>query len=129
MAHGLDQPPRARDFAGFRGRREDVVEQPLGIRRRGIEAEHIISWDDFDRFRKVPNVEGVDESWAEHIGKPLPNAALLGAFAATTGQVRLASVLQAIEDRFATKIAAANQRAAQAAHDYVVDLLSEVVDA
>lgn len=41
------------------------------IRRRGIEAEHIISWDDFDRFRKVPNVEGVDESWAEHIGKPL----------------------------------------------------------
>ncbi|MDE9365766.1 lysine--tRNA ligase [Luteipulveratus sp. YIM 133132] len=41
------------------------------VRRRGIEAEHIISWDDFDRFRKVPNVAGVDESWAQHIGKPL----------------------------------------------------------
>ena len=24
------------------------------IRRRGIECEHIISWDDYDRFRKVP---------------------------------------------------------------------------
>ncbi|WP_419997014.1 lysine--tRNA ligase [Streptomyces boninensis] len=42
------------------------------IRRRGIACEHIISWDDFDRFRKVPaGVEGIDESWAEHIGKPL----------------------------------------------------------
>jgi len=41
------------------------------IRRRGIEVEHIISWDDFDRFRKVPNVPGVDNSWEQHIGKPL----------------------------------------------------------
>ncbi|MFW6723583.1 lysine--tRNA ligase [Streptomyces sp. MAR4 CNY-716] len=42
------------------------------IRRRGIACEHLISWDDYDRFRKVPaGVEGVDESWAEHIGKPL----------------------------------------------------------
>jgi len=41
------------------------------IRRRGIDVEHIISWDDFDRFRKVPNVPGVDSSWEQHIGKPL----------------------------------------------------------
>ncbi|WP_068425122.1 lysine--tRNA ligase [Piscicoccus intestinalis] len=42
------------------------------IARRGIAVEHIISWDDYDRFRKVPEaVEGVDESWNEHIGKPL----------------------------------------------------------
>ncbi|GHB50178.1 lysine--tRNA ligase [Flexivirga endophytica] len=41
------------------------------VRRRGIEVEHIISWDDFDRFRKVPNVPGVDSSWEQHIGKPL----------------------------------------------------------
>ncbi|WP_329175838.1 lysine--tRNA ligase [Streptomyces sp. NBC_01477] len=42
------------------------------IRRRGHEVRHLISWDDYDRYRKVPNgVEGVDESWAEHIGKPL----------------------------------------------------------
>ncbi|MFI5930859.1 lysine--tRNA ligase [Actinoplanes sp. NPDC051494] len=39
------------------------------IRRRGYEVEHLISWDDFDRFRKVP--AGIDESWADHIGKPL----------------------------------------------------------
>ncbi|QNP70954.1 lysine--tRNA ligase [Streptomyces roseirectus] len=42
------------------------------IRRRGREVRHLISWDDYDRYRKVPaGVPGVDESWAEHIGKPL----------------------------------------------------------
>ncbi len=42
------------------------------IRRRGYTVRHLISWDDYDRYRKVPNgVPGVDASWAEHIGKPL----------------------------------------------------------
>ncbi|MEU5344764.1 MULTISPECIES: lysine--tRNA ligase [unclassified Streptomyces] len=42
------------------------------IRRRGHEVRHLISWDDYDRYRKVPNgVVGVDDSWAEHIGRPL----------------------------------------------------------
>src|SRR5262249_33209341 len=39
------------------------------IRRRGHEVVHILSWDDYDRLRKVP--AGVDPSWARHIGKPL----------------------------------------------------------
>jgi lysyl-tRNA synthetase class 1 len=39
------------------------------IRRRGYDCVHILSWDDYDRFRKVP--AGIDPSWAEHIGKPL----------------------------------------------------------
>jgi lysyl-tRNA synthetase class 1 len=39
------------------------------IRNRGVNVRHLHSWDDFDRFRKVP--AGVDESWAEHIGRPL----------------------------------------------------------
>jgi len=39
------------------------------IRRRGIACEHLISFDNYDRFRRVPN--GIDPSWAEHIGKPL----------------------------------------------------------
>ncbi len=39
------------------------------IRRRGLDCEHILSWDDYDRFRKVP--AGVDPSWVEHIGRPL----------------------------------------------------------
>lgn len=39
------------------------------IRRRGITVRHLHSWDDYDRFRKVP--AGVDPSWSEHIGRPL----------------------------------------------------------
>ncbi|MDG9705779.1 lysine--tRNA ligase [Streptomyces sp. DH37] len=42
------------------------------IKRRGVPCEHILSWDDYDRFRKVPaGVPGVGPSWSEHIGKPL----------------------------------------------------------
>lgn len=42
------------------------------VRRRGYTVRHLISWDDYDRYRKVPaGVPGVDDSWAEHIGKPL----------------------------------------------------------
>ena len=39
------------------------------IRRRGCDCVHIVSWDDYDRLRKVP--AGIDPSWATHIGKPL----------------------------------------------------------
>ncbi len=39
------------------------------LRQRGKNARFIFSWDDFDRFRKVP--QGVDPSFAQHIGKPL----------------------------------------------------------
>ncbi|MFD9488525.1 lysine--tRNA ligase [Streptomyces sp. NPDC059991] len=42
------------------------------VRRRGYEVRHLISWDDYDRYRKVPNgIPGIDDSWAEHIGRPL----------------------------------------------------------
>lgn len=39
------------------------------LKLRGWQSEHIHSWDDFDRLRKVP--AGLPESFAEHIGKPL----------------------------------------------------------
>jgi lysyl-tRNA synthetase class 1 len=39
------------------------------IRRRGVPCEHLLSFDDFDRFRRVP--AGIDPSFAQHIGKPL----------------------------------------------------------
>ncbi|MGQ4382757.1 lysine--tRNA ligase [Streptomyces sp. SAS_270] len=42
------------------------------IRRRGHTVRHLISWDDYDRYRKVPaGIPGIDGTWAEHIGKPL----------------------------------------------------------
>ncbi|MET8946652.1 lysine--tRNA ligase [Streptomyces sp. NPDC004542] len=43
------------------------------IRRRGRQVRHLISWDDYDRYRKVPKgIPGVEEdTYQEHIGKPL----------------------------------------------------------
>jgi pyruvate ferredoxin oxidoreductase gamma subunit len=55
-----------------------------------------------------------------HLGRPLPNAALLGAFAAITGVVSLDSVIGAIGQRFQGAVASANIRSAQAAHQMVV---------
>ena len=39
------------------------------LRRRGVAVRHLHSWDDYDRFRKVP--AGVPAEWADHIGRPL----------------------------------------------------------
>jgi pyruvate ferredoxin oxidoreductase gamma subunit len=55
----------------------------------------------------------------KHIGRPVPNAALLGAFAALTGMVRLESVAKAIREEFPGKIGDANIAAATEAHDAV----------
>ena len=55
----------------------------------------------------------------EHIGRPLPNVCLLGAFAALTGRVSLASLETAVLERFPKTIADANVAAARAAYDTV----------
>jgi lysyl-tRNA synthetase class 1 len=39
------------------------------LRRRGVPCRHILSWDDFDRLRKIP--AGVPDAFSEHIGRPL----------------------------------------------------------
>ena len=55
----------------------------------------------------------------EHVGRPLPNAALLGGFAALCGVVSLVSVTTAIRERFPRKVAEGNAAAAAAAHALV----------
>ena len=55
----------------------------------------------------------------EHIGRPLPNAVLLGALAALTGLVHLRSVSGAIAGRFPPVVADANIAAAAAAYALV----------
>jgi pyruvate ferredoxin oxidoreductase gamma subunit len=55
----------------------------------------------------------------EHIGRPLPNVCLLGAFAALTGVVTLEAIEHAVRERFRKPVAEANIAAARAAFDYV----------
>ena len=54
-----------------------------------------------------------------HVGRPLPNAALLGAFAALTELVHFDSVRKAIEEVFPGRVGAANVAAAEDAHVHV----------
>ncbi|MEO7286335.1 MAG: lysine--tRNA ligase [Jatrophihabitantaceae bacterium] len=43
------------------------------LRRRGRDCVHVLSWDDYDRLRKVP--AGVSPEFASEIGKPLTEVA------------------------------------------------------
>lgn len=55
----------------------------------------------------------------QHVGRPMPNAALLGGLAALTGIVRLDAVITAIRAKFPATLAEGNVAAAQAAYDLV----------
>lgn len=55
----------------------------------------------------------------KHIGKPLGNTALLGAFCAATGELSLVDLIAAIKHRFSAKLQEANINAAQEGFDYV----------
>jgi pyruvate ferredoxin oxidoreductase gamma subunit len=67
------------------------------------------------RLRSVPATEIA----LRHIGRPLPNAALLGGFAALSGRVSLEAVSAAIREKFPGKVAESNVAAAAEACAYV----------
>ena len=62
----------------------------------------------------------------EHLGRPLPNAVLLGGFAALTSQVTLESIALAIGQRFSGTTAERNVAAATAAYQLVVKAEEEL---
>ena len=55
----------------------------------------------------------------EHLGRALPNTALLGAFAGLTDRVSLQAVAGAIRARFAGEVGEGNVAAARAAYEHV----------
>jgi pyruvate ferredoxin oxidoreductase gamma subunit len=61
----------------------------------------------------------------EHVGRPVPNAALLGGFAAITGRVTLDAVCAAIRERFSGRVATGNVMAATRAYEHVCTSLRE----
>lgn len=60
---------------------------------------------------------GATELAMKHVGRPVPNAALLGGFAAISGQIRLDSVEKAISEKFPGAIGEANVAAAREAFE------------
>ena len=74
-----------------------------------------------DRLLTIPATEIA----REHLGRPLPNAVLLGAFAAFTGVISLESVLRAIKRRFDGPIGDRNAAGASAAYEYAREKMEE----
>lgn len=75
------------------------------------------------RPERVCTVPATDIALA-HISRPLPNAALLGGFAALSRQISLESVIAAIRQKFHGKVADANVAAATEAHHHVRQQMS-----
>ena len=83
---------------------------------QGFHAEHLCT---------VPATEFA----LKHVGRPLPNAALLGGFAAVSGRIAIDSVLAAIRETFPPKVADGNVAAARAAYEYVLGEMQEAAHA
>ena len=62
----------------------------------------------------------------EHLGRPLPNAVLLGGFAALSGRPGLEAIAAAIREKFKGRLGDGNVAGAEAAFAYVRDATAEV---
>jgi pyruvate ferredoxin oxidoreductase gamma subunit len=65
----------------------------------------------------------------KHLGRPLPNAVLLGGFAALSGLVSLEAVAHAIREKFSGKVAQGNVDAASEAFEFVRKEMAELAHA
>jgi len=75
---------------------------------RGLQPEHLLT---------VPATELA----LTHVGRPVPNAALLGGFAAVSGVISIDAVAAAIREKFAGAVADGNEAAARAAYHHVLE--------
>jgi pyruvate ferredoxin oxidoreductase gamma subunit len=78
-----------------------------------------------ERLLTVP----ASELAREHLGRPVPNAVMLGGFAALTGVVSIDSLAGAIHEKLPPKVAEANVTAARAAFAYVQGEIAELTHA
>lgn len=79
---------------------------------RGFHADHLVT---------VPATDFA----LKHVGRPVPNAALLGGFAAVSGRISIDAVAAAINEKFKGPIAAGNEAAARDAYAYVTREMQE----
>lgn len=77
------------------------------------------------RHERLTTVPATDIA-QKHLGRPLPNAVLLGGFAALAGLVSLDAVAHAIRDKFKGQLAEANVAAASEAFAHVSREIEEL---
>jgi pyruvate ferredoxin oxidoreductase gamma subunit len=102
-------------FAGIRGDGYVLLNSSRSFEELGLGT--LIGGLQIGRYMTI----AATEIAREVIGRPLPNAVLLGAFAALTGVVSIDSVNTAIGVKFGGPVAEKNVRAAGRAHQRVAD--------
>jgi pyruvate ferredoxin oxidoreductase gamma subunit len=103
-------------FAGLRPDGYLVINSVHGFAELGL--DEFVRHFRHERLLTVPATDIA----REHLGRPLPNAVLLGAFAAVSGVVSPAAVAAAVREKFSGRVAEANVAAAEAAYAFVQDL-------
>jgi len=98
-------------FSGLDSAGYILINSSRGFEELGI-AEFIRSFP-ADHVRTV----AATELAMKHIGRPLPNAVLLGGFAAVSGVIKLESVVAAIREKFPGRVGEANAAAAREAYE------------
>jgi pyruvate ferredoxin oxidoreductase gamma subunit len=105
----------------------DLPEVVAGLRPSGLllvnssRAPQELGLEELERARPGVRVATVPASdiARRHLGRPLPNGPVLGAFAALTRCVSLFGVTEALRDRFPGAVGLANAAAAVEAYDLV----------
>ncbi len=100
-------------FGGFKQDGYILINSSRGFDALGL--ADLVARSQAPRLRTV----AATELAREHLGRPLPNAALLGGFAALSGIVSLDAVAHAIKERFPGDIGERNAAAARGAYDLV----------
>jgi pyruvate ferredoxin oxidoreductase gamma subunit len=80
------------------------------------------------RSERLTTVPATDIA-LRHLGRPLPNAVLLGGFAALSGLITLQAVEHAIQAKFSGRVAEGNVAAAAEAFDFVKREMEELARA
>ena len=98
-----------------------VVQDPTLLHSLDLSAPVVVvnSSGEVDAPGRVITVAASDLA-REHLGRPLPGTALLGALIAATGLTSFAALEAAIRERFAGAVADGNVAAARAAYDAVL---------
>ncbi|MFA5114888.1 MAG: 2-oxoacid:acceptor oxidoreductase family protein [Candidatus Omnitrophota bacterium] len=94
-------------FSGLRDKGVAIVNEREGMELPKVKASQ--------KVFVVP----ANEIAMKNIGRPLGNTALLGAYAAATGEIGMAELLEAIKKRFAGKSLEGNLQAAKEGFDFI----------
>lgn len=110
-------------FAGLKPDGYALINSTKSLEELGL--SEMVESHDKDRIVMIPAFDIA----REHVGRPVPNAVMLGGMAALTGLIRLDAVSNAIRSRFPGKVGDGNVAAAAAAYDLVKEHMTKKEEA